>query len=623
MSQAYAGKTPAPEFPQGLDWLNTDRPLSMKDLRGKIVLLDFWTYCCINCMHVIPELKKLEARYPKELIVIGVHSAKFATEQGTANIRQAILRYGLTHPVINDKDLAVWNTYGIDAWPTFVFIDPEGKIVARHSGENVYDLFDRFIAGMIAEFDAKGLIDRHPLKIALERERAKPTPLMFPGKLALDASHHRLFVSDSNHNRIVAVNLNDGVVSQIIGQGREGLKDGTFTDAEFFHPQGLALDGSTLYVADTENHAIRQVDLTQGHVSTLAGTGQQAQAVSAGGRGPETALNSPWDLLVRDGKLYIAMAGSHQLWTLDLKSQTLAPFAGSGLENILDGPLKSAALAQPSGITHDEKHLFFADSEVSAVRQADLHDDGQVKTLVGQGLFDFGDRDGALNQARLQHPLGVLYHQGVIYVADTYNHKIKRIDLAARRIETLAGTGKPGYQDGPALQAQLNEPSGLACFNNKLYIADTNNHQIRVLDLQTATLGTLAVAEAESFRGQVITLPAQHVLAGEGTIDVSVAVPPGFKQNRAAPFFIGVRATDAQVAAVPAMFASRNITNPTFPLRVPVKFAPGKTTVTVDLVVYYCQNGQESECQARQVRVVMPLEAGSIGTTSATAEVRL
>ncbi|HEX2869201.1 MAG TPA: thioredoxin-like domain-containing protein [Ignavibacteriales bacterium] len=128
----------APEFPDGLDWLNVDHPIKLSDLRGKVVLLDFWTFCCINCMHIIPDLKKLEAKYPGELAVIGVHSAKFLSEQETGNIRQAILRYDIEHPVVNDKDFKIWTSYGANAWPTVVLIDPRGDVVGHHSGEGVY-----------------------------------------------------------------------------------------------------------------------------------------------------------------------------------------------------------------------------------------------------------------------------------------------------------------------------------------------------------------------------------------------------------------------------------------------------------------------------------------------------
>ncbi len=487
---SYAGTVHAPDFPEGLDWLNTDRPLSLGDLRGKVVLLDFWTYCCINCMHVIPDLKRLEAKYPDELVVIGVHSAKFTTERESENIREAILRYEIEHPVVNDRDFLIWRSYAIRAWPSFMIIDPDGKVVGTHSGEGIYDLFDRVIGAILQEFDAQGKMDRRPLRLAPEKD-VSSTPFSFPGKLAADPA--RLYVSDSNHHRIVALSLADSAVAEVIGDGVAGLRDGNLSEARFHRPQGVALDGDALYVADTENHAIRRVDLADRTVTTLAGTGRQGLYGHAGGRGPDVDLNSPWDLLVHGGKLYIAMAGPHQLWALDLRTLDTGPYAGSGMENILDADLPGAALAQPSGITTDGKRLYFADSETSAIRAADLDPRGRVETLVGAGLFEYGDRDGVGPEARLQHPLGVLYHDGLLYVADTYNNKIKRIGPATRRCETFLGTGRSGTADGPPERAEFNEPGGLTYANGKLYIADTNNHLIRVYDFGTQQVSTLRV----------------------------------------------------------------------------------------------------------------------------------
>ncbi|HVG18094.1 MAG TPA: thioredoxin-like domain-containing protein, partial [Blastocatellia bacterium] len=424
----YEGKVNAPDFPEAIEWLNTDRPLSLRQLRGKVVVLDFWTYCCINCMHVIPDLKKLERKYANELVVIGVHSAKFAGERETDNIRQAILRYEIEHPVVNDKDMAVWQQFAVHAWPTLVVIDPAGKVVGHASGEGIYEPFDKLIGKMVEAFGAKGQLDRRPLKLKLERHRAPASMLAFPGKVLADEKSKQLFIADSNHNRIVVVSLEDSSVKEVVGSGEARLADGGFEEASFNHPQGMAFDGRVLYVADTENHALRAVDFEGRAVATIAGTGEQARRLTTvGGQGRQTPLNSPWDLVLHDGLLYIAMAGPHQLWRMDPKTGGVAPYAGSGREDIIDGPLAEAALAQPSGITTDGRALYFADSEVSAIRSAALDPNGRVETVVGEGLFDFGDRDGRGSQVRLQHPLGVVYHEGALYVADTYNNKIKRI----------------------------------------------------------------------------------------------------------------------------------------------------------------------------------------------------
>lgn len=443
---------------------------------------------------MLPQLRQLERKYARELVVIGVHSAKFMAEKATENLREAILRYDIAHPVINDADFLVWQTYGVNAWPTFFFISPAGKVIGKHAGELPPEPIDRILTEMVREYDASGLIDRRPLAFA--REQLPDTPLRFPGKVAVDAANERLIVADSGHHRLVLASL-DGVVQQVAGSGAPGLHDGPLATATFNAPQGIAVapDGDVLYVADTENHAIRRVDLVAGTVETLAGTGEQARRYLLAGPGREVELNSPWDLARAGDTLYIAMAGFHQVWSLDLAGPdcTVAPYAGSGRENIVDGLLSEAQLAQPSGITTDGERLYSADSETSAVRAIDLDPGGgQVHTLVGVGLFDFGDADGVGDAVRLQHPLGVCAYEGTLYIADTYNHKIKQLDPRGRAVTTIAGS-EPGHADGPALQARFREPSGLAAANGKLYIADTNSHAIRVVHLSTGEVTTLAL----------------------------------------------------------------------------------------------------------------------------------
>ena len=441
-------------------------------------------------MHVFPQLRKLEHKYRDELAVIGVHSAKFTSEQDTDNLRQAVLRYELEHPVINDGQFTVWRQYSGRAWPTLIFIDPQGKIIGKHEGEITFEDFDPVLARMVEEFDEKGILDRTPLHHSMEE--VGKSVLAFPGKVLADEATDRLFISDSNHNRIIVSTL-DGEVRQVIGNGEAGLADGDFLTASFDHPQGMALDGDVLYVADTENHAVRRVDLAGGKVETVAGTGRQARGFGNGGEALSTDLSSPWDLALHDGILYIAMAGIHQLWSLDPEAGQVRPYAGNGREAPVDGPLLSASLDQPSGITTDGNVLYFADSEASAIRTADLSESGRVGTIVGQDLFVFGDVDGTGDAVRLQHPIGIHYHDGVLYVADTYNNKVKRVFPQTRSVLTMLGTGEPGYLDGEANEALFHEPGDVSVAAGKLYVADTNNHAIRVADLETGEVSTLEI----------------------------------------------------------------------------------------------------------------------------------
>ncbi|MCH8108042.1 MAG: alkyl hydroperoxide reductase [Chloroflexi bacterium] len=439
-------------------------------------------------MHIFPQLRKLEQKYANELAVVGIHSAKFPNEKGAQNLLNAVQRYELKHPVANDVDFQVWQEYACRAWPTLIFVDPQGKVIGKHEGEIDYETFDNLLGRMVAEFDAGGLLDHTAVHFLPEQE--PESILAFPGKVLADGPGDRLFISDSNHNRILVTTL-DGELKQVIGSGEAGMEDGPFASASLDHPQGMALAGDALYVADTENHAIRKVDLTEQMVWTVAGTGGQGQPQTGRGPGRSTGLNSPWDLVVHQGSLYIAMAGCHQLWSMNLSDGTVGPHAGSGQESLTDGPLSTATLAQPSGITTDGDRLFFADSETSSVRSADLAPSGRVSTIVGLDLFVFGDVDGSDQQVRLQHPLGIAWFDGVLYLADTYNHKIKRVFPATRSVLTLLGIGEPGHQDGPGASSMFSEPSGLSIANGKLYIADTNNHAIRVADLAANQVSTL------------------------------------------------------------------------------------------------------------------------------------
>jgi DNA-binding beta-propeller fold protein YncE len=435
-------------------------------------------------------LRKIEEKYANELMVIGVHSAKFPNEKDKDNLRQAAQRYELQHPVVNDSEFRVWQQYACRAWPTLMFIDPEGKVIGKHEGELPYESFDRLIGEMVAEFDSKGLLDRSPARFATDQEPA--AILAFPGKVLADGAGDRLFIADTNHNRVLVTSL-DGAVKQVIGSGNMGLDDGSFAAATFNHPQGMTLDGNILYVADTENHALRRVDLSAEQVETIAGNGSQGHRREGRGPGLSMELNSPWDLVYHDNALYIAMAGTHQLWVMTLGDGQIGPYAGNGREAIDDGPLAMATLAQPSGITTDGNKLYFADSETSSIRSADLDPNGRVRTIVGLDLFIFGDVDGSEHNVRLQHPIGITHRDGVLYIADTYNHKIKQILPATRSSLTLLGTGQAGYHDGPGKQAMFSEPSGLSFGNGKLYIADTNNHLIRVADLETKEVSTLEI----------------------------------------------------------------------------------------------------------------------------------
>jgi DNA-binding beta-propeller fold protein YncE/thiol-disulfide isomerase/thioredoxin len=581
-------------------WLNTSRALTPEDLKGRIILLDFWTYCCINCMHVIPDLEYLEKKFGDNLTVIGVHSAKFKNEKDSENIRSAILRYGITHPVVNDSDFAIWNGFGIRAWPTFILIGPKGIIDATYSGEGNREAVEQDIQLLLKKYAGK--IVTTPLPIALEKDKAPPSVLSFPAKLdvgryGMKDSAQALYVSDSGHNRILVLSL-EGKVLETIGSGQAGLKDGDFSTAQFSHPQGLHLAFPNLYVADTENHALRLIDLAARTVTTLAGTGVQGTDRNIKDAPAITAkLSSPWDIdaYPDDKHLAIAMAGLHQLWSYDIDKKTLNVIAGNGRESIDDGAYPNNSLSQTSGLSADGGKLYFVDAETSSLR---VLDGSKVTTLIGTGLFDFGFRDGTQGNALMQHPLGLDVDKGSVYIADSYNHSIRRFDISSGELTTFAGHGERGNKDGKLSEASFNEPNDILKAGDKFYVADTNNNQIRVIDTANETVSTLNVTEpvsnaAPDFSTQLPntekTTPVN--VATGAPVAVTIVLKKGWHINKDAPSTLALYDMTAAPKAVTS-FDIESIKKKLLTLPV---LAAG-TNYRLQGTLYYCEDKAGSQC---------------------------
>lgn len=478
MSQTGA-RVRAPELPVTLEWLNTDRPVRLAEHRGCVVLLDFWTYCCVNCMHVLADLRYLEDKYGDDLLVIGVHSPKFPNERVGDQVRKAIDRHHIRHPVANDPTLSMWRQYAIRAWPSVIFIDPEGYAIGVLRGEGRRRQLDQLVAKHLEQ--AAGSVAERGPPVQIRARRGRGQFLAFPGKVL--ATEGRIYIADSGHNRVVEARR-DGSIARVFGSTGPGFLDGVGEGAAFCNPQGLALSDGQLYVADTDNHAIRRIDLRHGEVQTVAGTGRQGRAEGKSYPDPRSApLSSPWDVAFHNGDLYIAMAGQHQIWNLDLAGNVMRRFVGSGREDLLDGTADEAALAQPSGLAAGDFRLYVADAETSAVRSVRLPD-GRVSTLVGSGLFEYGDRDARGTEARLQHPLGIAYDQcrRCVWLADTFNHKIKKIDLESNLVSSMTVAG-------------LDEPGGISLWGDELWIANTNQHAIGRLDLVSGNWEPLELHE--------------------------------------------------------------------------------------------------------------------------------
>lgn len=654
-----------PEFPEGLEWLNTEAPISVyKDLCGKVVVLDFFTYCCINCIHLLPDLHALEHTYSDKdgLLIVGVHSAKFPNEKVLDNIKSAVLRYNISHPVVNDADASLWQELEVSCWPTLVILGPRGNMLFSLIGEGHKDKLFLYTSITLKYYKDRGQIRDHKIGIKLYKDSLPSSPLLFPGKVTVDQVTNRLVIADTGHHRILVIWKN-GQIQYSIGGPNPGRKDGMFSEATFNSPQGVAIMNNIIYVADTENHLIRKIDLQAEKVSTVAGIGIQGTDKEGGAEGEQQPISSPWDVtfgtsgseVQRDDILWIAMAGTHQIWALlldscklpkknELKKGTCLRFAGSGNEeNRNNAYPHKAGFAQPSGLSLASEEpwncLFVADSESSTVRTISLKD-GAVKHLVGgerdpTNLFAFGDADGVGINAKLQHPLGVAWDnkRNLLYVADSYNHKIKIVDPKTKSCTTLAGTGNTDNVTGSSFtESTFNEPGGLCIGENGqlLYVADTNNHQIKVMDLETKTISVLPIFRSASsvVDGPVLgetqkTLPKlpksaasirlSPVTARPGQtlqFKLRLDLPSGTKLTEGVPscWFVTAEGNEWLLQGqTPSGEIESMSSQPTISLQVPGRCLSLEAVVCVSVLLYYC-SADSGACMMQGVLFRQPLQ---------------
>ena len=534
----------APDFTGATAWLNTDRPLSIRELRGQVVILDFWTYCCVNCMHVLPILRDLEERHAQDpLVVIGVHSAKFDGEKDEGRVLAAMRRYGVSHPVVVDSEMRIWSAYAVRSWPTLIVIRPDGTLAAVAPGEPDPAMLESFVQKELDDARAAGTLQpKLPLPHAKEPAEGA---LLYPGKVA--CGDGRIFVADSGHHRVLVLD-ESGKVLDVIGSGLRGLREGAFGECALDDPQGLAFAQGSLFIADARTHTVLRADLGKRALSRVAGTGELGRAPLSG-RTPAltTALRSPWDLVVHGDGLLLAMAGSHQLAVV--RDGFVEPLAGDGREAQLDGPFGQSALAQPSGLSLQGETLYVADSESSGVRALNLRTRELSSLCGGPGLFDFGDKLGAIETGMLQHPLAVVVSPGGLVVADTYNDKLKRFSPDGKRLDAF----------GPG---DLAQPAGLCVMpSGEFLVADTNHHRIMRLSGDGRSATELAIAGApRPQRGVALqaAVPAKASVAGwftalvegsaglgtgAGRIQLALTAPQGFELSQGTPWSVSIEVT--------------------------------------------------------------------------------
>jgi len=468
----------APELPDSLQWINAAEPPTLAALRGRVVLLHFWTFDSVNCANALAELRYLESKFHDGLSVIGVHTPKYEYQRQAAPVLKAVNRCHIRHPVANDPEYALWRGYGVQSWPSFAIVDAEGRFAGLLVGEGRREEAESLV-GQLLDEAAAGDLRVYESSVATVRPEPR-MPLQFPGKVL--ATPTALWIADSGNNRILECDHGGRILRQF-GTGSAALIDGRGREAAFSNPQGLALLHDSLYVADSGNHAVRRIVLQSGDVGTVAGTGSLGHELPAETTDPrQTRMSAPTDLVAFEGKLYVTVSGQHQVWTFDPVRNRLAVLAGNGRLGLHDGDGIDASFAQPSGIAVFDRQLIVADAASSAIRSINL-DDRQVGTLIGAGPYEFGDVNGKRDVARLQNPLGLCVDpRGLAFVADSYNGKIKALNLRTGEIRALN------------LPYHLHEPSGISMAVNALWVANTNAHEVVRVDLATGQIRRIAIS---------------------------------------------------------------------------------------------------------------------------------
>jgi thiol-disulfide isomerase/thioredoxin len=515
------------------EWLNSQNEITLEDLKGRAILLHFWNRSCSPCIEALPAIKKLENDLGSKLTVIGVYSAKFENEKRSSVILNAILKHDINSLVINDIDLKLWNEFEVKAWPTFVLISPTGHEYERYEGIGELGEVTKDVRNMVSKYRYE--INRAPLPILPEKFSQIGNVLSFPSKLEyasdLKQGSHKisaLFVANSGQNSIVVSSLAGGILFKI-GSGREGFADGNFSEAQFRAPQGTLFSKQKLYVVDTGNHALRVIDFETKQVSTLIGNGEKGGIISGEIDADEIGLASPTDLefFPNRNKIIISNSGTHQILSYDLESGKITPLAGSGKKGSKDGKYPNNSLSQTSDMVVSRKKIYFLDALTSSLRVLD--GEGDVKTLVTSGL---------------QNPLALTTDGIRLYIADSFNNRIKKYHIANKKLTTLIG-GQAG--DSVGRTTHFDSPEGIIRVMNRIYIADANNNRIVVLNSSKLTSEILDVIPPlklpkEGFLEYLPNLQKSDLISvsPNKNIALNINLNKGWKINEDGPSFINL-----------------------------------------------------------------------------------
>lgn len=590
-------------------WFNLSRPLEQSDLKGRLVLLDFWTYSCVSCMEILPEIQKLEQRFGNKLLVISVHSAKFDNDKDANSIKKAILRHNITSPVINDSSLRIWNSFAVKSWPTLVLISPRGSIYKTYSDKINMAKVKKDIKHLTSKY--KYEINRDPLPVALERDNIVNTILNSPTKIKYisDFSYKSynapaLAISNSGKNNIVISSLKGDIILKI-GSNREGFEDGTFDSASFNYPQGLLYSSGKLYVADTNNHALRMIDFKDGVVSTIIGSGQKGKTIGGKSEALDANsidLSSPTDLEFfpdRDN-IVIANSGTHQILSYNIKKNIVLAIAGDGSNGFADGKYPNNSLSQTSDMAVFGKKLYFVDAQGSSLRA--LGEGDEVTTLIG-GAGKFGHKNGDKGEALMQHPLGLTVDDTGAYIVDSYNNVIRKYDFSSKKIHDVVGAKKSGDKLGRGSATEFDEPQGIVSVLDSFYLADTNNNRIlqisrRNFEAQLLDILPPLKLQKEGFLQYLPNLQKSDaaMVKADAELLLKINLNSGWKINEMGPSFINLlELVKENQANLVATFDWHSVQG--LELKLP-KLNPKKDYV-LQGVIYYCQDKKNALCYVK------------------------
>lgn len=603
-----SGTFPASEFPNDLEWFNTRTPLKLDNFRGNILILFFWTGSNLKSIDILEKINSFESENREKIKFLAVHTPRFSGESNPEYVRNLLIKNHIDTLTIQDPKFLLWRTYGINTWNSLLLISEEGRVIGRFSVDRTLLRVDPIFEKLFnLELEGSSGLDSSEPQRNLERNGLPDTILSYPEKIVIDENGKNLYVSDSNHHRILVINRETGYIQETIGSGFRGFENGSYSQSTFNYPMGLSINGNNLYVVDRNNHSLRKVDLEKKIVTLFSGTGKKGDEVVHNSIAPVTSFSYPTDLSREGTLLYLSNTGFNQFLKIDTISGKIESLFPQNKEvKVLPEFFSKMGLYQIGNT------IYFTDGGTSALKSISSDVYSKTKILVGNKKGEYGDLDGDSTLAKLQFPKSVFAKNGKVYISDTLNHKIKVFDTVTKTVKTLAGTGRIGSKNGPATQSSFHEPNGIYLYKDDLYVADTNNHCIRVINLPEQRTGTLNLrAEPEFFQDfkkkitpLELTIPHKSLFLNKSLLGISLKIEldKRYEWDGNSPFYFKISSSDGNVLDFSGKETNHfeNFTGETEFF--PGKIKEGSTEITIDGVVFFCSKEKSSLCFYKKFR---------------------